>query len=198
MDHVKSNLPDLNDRELVDLFLKGMEPAFNQLRTKYNSLLDCCLYQNGVTVEEDRKDLLQVIWLRVATKLRRGLYRETDQFKGWLFTITYKLLSTWRKHHRRRKIDYYKYKSANAPERLQLPLGVTVEDLYRCIRLLPPQPRHIVTMHCFYGKTFRELGIELHRTTGAVSNAFTRALVKMRILFLNNFNKKNFKGGQAN
>ncbi len=85
------NLAKLTDEELVSLYIKGNNEAFDVLLNRYESKVFSYIAYS-VRNQEVAQDLFQDAFMRVITTLRSGKYTEQQKFSSWLMRITHNLL----------------------------------------------------------------------------------------------------------
>ncbi len=80
-----SEMENFDDAELIRIYLRGDEKAFNILYERYRTGLYGYLNMllSGRTAEAD--DIFQQTWLKAITRLEN--YREEGNFRAWLFRI---------------------------------------------------------------------------------------------------------------
>lgn len=84
-------LAKLTDEELVSLYIKGNNEAFDVLLNRYESKVFSYIAYS-VRNQEVAQDLFQDAFMRVITTLRSGKYTEQQKFSSWLMRITHNLL----------------------------------------------------------------------------------------------------------
>ena len=89
-------LHELADEELVSLYSKGNNNAFDTLLKRYESkVFSYLLY--SVKNQEIAEDLFQDVFIKMIVRLKNGQYTENGKFSSWMMRIVHNHL-----------IDYYR------------------------------------------------------------------------------------------
>jgi len=190
-----NNLKPLADNELVEMYSKGNDKAFDELLTRYQSKLYSYIFfivRNAALAE----DLFQETFMKVITTIRQGNYAESGRFGAWLTRIAHNLI-----------IDYFRQdKSENTVSNdeseadlfndmdlsdddveTKLVNHQVLSDVRRLIGMLPTSQREVVYMRFYQDLSFREIA----DATGVSINT---ALGRMRYALINMRRIANEKG----
>lgn len=176
----------LNDSELVILFKKGSNEAFEEIVIRYQAHV--YTYIMSITKDPDASsDIIQDVFIRVFKKLSK--YKDENKLKNWLFTLA-----------RNMTMDYYRKNNKKL-----LPLEVQDEDEMSILDTLAesdPQPIEISLTNdraasinnalnwlsteereLIYLKdslTFKEISEMQNKPMGTLLSKFNRALGKLK------------------
>ena len=176
----------LNDSELVSLFKKGNNEAFEEIVMRYQ--IHVYTYIMSITKDpEASNDIIQDVFIRVFKKL--SSYNDENKLKHWLFTLA-----------RNMTMDYYRKNKKKL-----LPLEVQDEDELSILDTLAesdPQPLDVAITNdittsvnnalselsaeereLIYLKdslTFKEIAEMQNKPIGTLLSKFNRALSKLK------------------
>ena len=91
-----NNLASRTDEELVVLYSKGNNEAFDILLNRYKNRIYSYIYYI-VKDRELTEDIFQETFVKVITTIKQGRYVETGKFPSWISRIAHNLI-----------IDYYR------------------------------------------------------------------------------------------
>ncbi|MBO5585202.1 MAG: sigma-70 family RNA polymerase sigma factor [Bacteroidaceae bacterium] len=180
-------LHELADEELVSLYSKGNNNAFDTLLKRYESkVFSYLLY--SVKNQEIAEDLFQDVFIKMIVRLKNGQYTENGKFSSWMMRIVHNHL-----------IDYYrtsvtdKVLSNDATEtdlysKADIVLNEnceqeminrqTLEEVRSLIALLPESQRKVLFMRIYEEMSFKEIA---QKTNCSINTALGR----MRYAILN-------------
>lgn len=180
-------LHELADEELVSLYSKGNNNAFDTLLKRYESkVFSYLLY--SVKNQEIAEDLFQDVFIKMIVRLKNGQYTENGKFSSWMMRIVHNHL-----------IDYYrtsvtdKVLSNDATEtdlysKADIVLNEnceqeminrqTLEEVRSLITLLPESQRKVLFMRIYEEMSFKEIA---QKTNCSINTALGR----MRYAILN-------------
>ncbi|MDR2470353.1 MAG: sigma-70 family RNA polymerase sigma factor [Tannerella sp.] len=180
------NLKMMTDEELVALYAKGNNSAFDVLLNRHKSSIHTYIYyivRNGDLTE----DIFQDTFMKVIVTIKQGRYTENGKFKAWIMRIAHNLI-----------IDHFRQeRNENAISNDEVEVDLfndvrlceqTVEDemvqeqifsdVKRMIKHLPDTQREVLEMRYYEEMSFKEIA----RITGVSINT---ALGRMRYAILN-------------
>ena len=180
-------LHELTDEELVSLYTKGNNNAFDTLLKRYESkVFSYFLY--SVKNQELAEDLFQDVFIKMIVRLKNGQYTETGKFSSWMMRIVHNHL-----------IDYYRtsvadkvlsndatetdlYSKAdiamNENREQEMIDRQTLEEVRSLIALLPESQREVLLMRVYEELSFKEIA---QKTNCSINTALGR----MRYAILN-------------
>lgn len=180
-------LHELTDEELVSLYTKGNNNAFDTLLKRYESkVFSYFLY--SVKNQELAEDLFQDVFIKMIVRLKNGKYTESGKFSSWMMRIVHNHL-----------IDYYRtsvadkvlsndatetdlYSKAdiamNENREQEIIDRQTLEEVRSLIALLPKSQREVLLMRVYEELSFKEIA---QKTNCSINTALGR----MRYAILN-------------
>lgn len=180
-------LHELADEELVSLYTKGNNNAFDTLLKRYESkVFSYLLY--SVKNQELAEDLFQDVFVKMIVRLKNGQYAENGKFSSWMMRIVHNHL-----------IDYYRtsvtdkvlsndasetdlYSKAdivmNENREQEMIDRQTLEEVRSLITLLPESQREVLLMRVYEELSFKEIA---QKTNCSINTALGR----MRYAILN-------------
>jgi RNA polymerase sigma-70 factor, ECF subfamily len=176
----------LEDRELVVLYLKGNEPAFEVLLRRHKNKI----YNFIVIKVKDKalaQDIFQDTFIKVIRTLKQGSYNEEGKFLPWAMRIAHNLvIDHFRRSNKVRMIsesssqsDDYNIFSVLQLEDENIEDAITRDELeHQMIELvdyLPDVQRDILKMRIFQGMSFKDIaeqeGISINTALGRMRYA---------------------------
>ena len=85
------NLKMMTDEELVVLYAKGNNTAFDMLLSRYESSIYSYIYFI-VRNKEVTEDIFQETFVKVIMTIKQGRYTENGKFKAWITRIAHNLI----------------------------------------------------------------------------------------------------------
>lgn len=181
-------LNQLTDDELVKLYEKGNNQAFEILLLRYKSKVYTYIYLI-VRSRELAEDIFQDTFIKAISTIQQGRYTETGKFLAWINRIAHNLIID---HFRRVKnentfsadaVDYDIVNNAKLSEKSieeTLSNEQVLADVVHLIDLLPPSQQKVIRMRYFEDLSFKEIA---ERTDVSINTALGRmryALLNMR------------------
>ncbi|MDE5550042.1 MAG: sigma-70 family RNA polymerase sigma factor [Bacteroidaceae bacterium] len=180
-------LHEFADEELVSLYIKGNNNAFDALLKRYESkVFSYFLY--SVKNQELAEDLFQDVFVKMIVRLKNGQYAENGKFSSWMMRIVHNHL-----------IDYYRtsvadktlsndateadlYSKAdialNENREQEMIDQQTLKEVRGLIALLPESQREVLLMRVYDELSFKEIA---QKTNCSINTALGR----MRYAILN-------------
>lgn len=175
----------LQDQELVDLYIKGDEPCLEILIARHKKRV----FSYIMMVVRDRhlaEDIFQDTFIKVIQTLKRGSYNDEGKFLPWVLRIAHNLVID---HFRRVKrmplvdagedFDIFSVltlRQGNAEDRIVKKQVRT--DVRKAIEKLPLEQREVLIMRHYMDMSFKEIA----DTTNCSINT---ALGRMRYALIN-------------
>lgn len=176
------------DEKLINKALKGNQPAWQQLVTRYES----CVYQYALRMTsnaDDAMDLMQETFISVCRSLPE--FRGDSAFKTWLMRIAHFRLIEF---YRRRKwfADESELDNLDADPQQACPeLAFGNQQVQRQILMLmkqlPFEQKLIVELKVFQQQTFDGISQQLGISNNTVKSRFYSALDKLKVLLEANY-----------
>jgi RNA polymerase sigma-70 factor (ECF subfamily) len=177
----------VSDRELVRLYLKGNESAFEALLNRHKDKIYTQIYML-VRDEELADDIFQETFVKVIRTLKQGRYNEEGKFLPWVMRIAHNLSID---HFRRSKKmpfvrgddDYdpfatIPFEDKNVEE--EWIDEIIHDDVRRLIDELPKEQREVVLMRHYGGMSFKEIAERSNVSINTSLGRMRYALINMR------------------
>ncbi len=176
----------MTDEELVALYAKGNNRAFEVLFSKHEqSLYNYILYL--VRNKDLADDIFQETFIKAITTIKLGKYTETGKFRSWISRISHNLvIDYFRSEQKQNTISNEEYDfdlfnnsrfSDDTVEALLVKEQV-MTDVKRLVDSLPDTQREVLNMRYYRDMSFKEIA----DITGVSINT---ALGRMRYAILN-------------
>lgn len=176
----------LTDEQLVCLYSKGDNKAFDVLLSRYQSKIYNYIFflvRNDTLAD----DLFQETFLKCISTIRQGSYQESGRFGAWLMRIAHNLVID---HFRQEKSEntlsdddtdgdlFNRIELCEDNVETRLVNHQVLTDVRRLIQALSPEQREIVFMRYYQNLSFRDIA----EATGVSINT---ALGRMRYALIN-------------
>jgi len=185
-----NSLKSLADNELVEMYSKGNDKAFDELLTRYQSKLYSYIFfiVRNVTLAED---LFQETFMKVITTIRQGCYSESGRFGAWLTRIAHNLIIDYFRQDKgenvisndETEVDLFNDADLSDDDvETKMVNAQVLSDVRRLIGALPRPQREVVYMRFYQDLSFREIaditGVSINTALGRMRYA----LINMRRL----------------
>ena len=183
-----NNLSQLTDDDLVKLYEKGNNSAFEVILNRYKSRVFTYIFLI-VRNKELTEDIFQEAFIKAISTIQQGRYVESGRFLGWINRIAHNLIID---HFRREKnentfsTDGLEYDFVNNSKYSEKSFEDVInneqvlQDIVHLVNYLPSSQQEVVRMRFFEDLSFREIA---ERTDVSINTALGRmryALMKMR------------------
>ena len=181
-----NNLKTMADDELVALYAKGNNPAFDVLLNRYKSSIHSYIYY----IVRDRdltEDVFQETFVKAIVTIKQGRYSETGKFKAWIMRIAHNLIiDNFRQERNENTISndevdvdlFNDIRLCDSTTEDQMIQNQVLDDVKKLIRHLPDNQREVLEMRYYQDMSFKEIA----DVTGVSINT---ALGRMRYAILN-------------
>nr|WP_320037733.1 sigma-70 family RNA polymerase sigma factor [uncultured Bacteroides sp.] len=180
------NLKKMTDEELVILYSKGENQAFDTLLNRYQNRLYSYIYFI-VKSTELAEDIFQETFVKAIMTIKQGRYTENGKFPAWLTRIAHNLIIDNYRQERNENVISNDDSEIDLLNDMKLSEG-TIEmeiindqihnDVRHLVKLLPDNQREVVYMRFYQDLSFKEIA----DITGVSINT---ALGRMRYAILN-------------
>jgi RNA polymerase sigma-70 factor (ECF subfamily) len=182
------NLSHCTDEELVKLYEKGNNKAFEVLLMRYKSKVYSYIFL-VVRSRELTEDIFQETFIKAISTIQQGRYTESGKFLGWINRIAHNLIID---HFRREKnentqsADGVGYDLINTTKLSEKSVEDIISneqvlaDVVRLIDFLPESQQTVIRMRFFEDLSFKEIA---EKTDVSINTALGRmryALLNMR------------------
>lgn len=180
------NFNTLTDEELVALYSKGENVAFDVLLLRHKNRI----YSYVFYIVKDRElaeDIFQETFVKVITTIKQGRYVESGKFSSWITRIAHNLIID---HYRQEKTENHIPNSdmnTDVFNNRELSEG-TVEDnlistqvkvdIRKLVAALPDNQKEVLVMRYYQNMSFKEIA-------DATNVSINTALGRMRYAILN-------------
>lgn len=178
---------NLNDRELVSLYIKGNEQALEFLVNRYQDKLIAYI----ITLTRDytlSEDIFQETFFRAITTLKKGDYNEEGKFYPWVRRIAYNLvIDQYREKVKFPTVtggddydifDILPIRQGNVEDKM-IKKQVR-DDLRGLIKLLPADQREVLIMRLYQGMSFKEIAAMLNISINTALGRMRYAVINLR------------------
>ena len=179
-------IKQLDDQELVHLYITGQEEAFEVLLNRHKERIFRAIYLK-VRDRDLANDLFQDAFIKIINTLRLGNYNEEGKFLPWALRISQNLvIDYFRKNSRVRMIN----ESSSVSEEFNIFSVLKLEDLnveqqitrdeleaqmVDLIQYLPESQREIIDQRIFQDLSFKEIadmeGVSINTALGRMRYA---------------------------
>ena len=181
-----NNLKTMADDELVALYAKGSNPAFDVLLNRYKSSVHSYIYY----IVRDRdltEDIFQETFVKAIVTIKQGRYTENGKFKAWIMRIAHNLIiDNFRQERNENTISNDEVeldllndsKLCDGTVEDEMVQNQVFADVRKLVRHLPENQREVLEMRYYKDMSFKEIA----DATGVSINT---ALGRMRYAILN-------------
>jgi len=174
------------DEELVALYAKGSNPAFDVLLNRYKNSLHSYIYY----IVRDRdltEDIFQETFVKAIVTIKQGRYSETGKFKAWIMRIAHNLIiDNFRQERNENTISndevdvdlFNDIRLCDGTAEDEMVQNQVYADVKKLVRHLPDNQREVLEMRYYQDMSFKEIA----KVTGVSINT---ALGRMRYAILN-------------
>ena len=181
-----NNLKKMTDEELVVLYSKGENQAFDTLLNRYQNRLHSYIYFI-VKSSELAEDIFQETFVKAIITIKQGRYTENGKFPAWLTRIAHNLIIDNYRQEKNENVVSNDNSEIDLLNDMNLSEGnIEMEmiheqihnDVRHLVELLPDNQREVVNMRFYQDLSFKEIA----EVTGVSINT---ALGRMRYAILN-------------
>ena len=176
-----NNLTALADEELVRLYVKGNNDAFDALLKRYDSRVFSYIFY-AVKDQDLANDLFQDVFVRVISTLNSGKYSENGKFGSWIIRITHNVvIDNFRQSSQitgpskdDEKVNILNEISLVSYDNKESDMvsGQLLKDIKALIDFLPLPQKEAIVMRFFYDMSFKEIaeatGVSISTALGRV------------------------------
>jgi RNA polymerase sigma factor (sigma-70 family) len=182
----------MDDQQLVNLYMKGNEPALETLIHRHKKRL----FSYIMTIANDRdlaEDVFQETFFKVINTLRKGNYNEEGKFLPWVERISHNLLiDHFRKDNRMPTIsggsnedgeDFDIFDLLHNGEQTveqEMSKRQINSDLRKLITKLPEDQREVLMMRHYYDMSFKEIAESTDVSINTALGRMRYALINLR------------------
>lgn len=177
----------MNDQQLIVLYLKGDEKAFETLLNRYKDKIFTSIY---LFVKDTAKaeDIFQEVFIKIIRTLREGKYNHEGKFGPWAMRIAYNLCVDNFRRNKRHSIvqpnenfdifDVLSSKEMNAEQNM---IRSQMHDKVRqLVDELPPEQREVVILRHYADMSFKEIAALTRVSINTALGRMRYALINIR------------------
>jgi len=176
----------MTDEELVVLYAKGNNPAFDVLLNRYKSSVHSYIYY----IVRDRdltEDIFQETFVKVIMTIKQGRYTESGKFKAFIMRIAHNLIiDNFRQERNENTISndevdvdlFNDVRLCDGTIEDHMVQNQVFDDIKKMVQYLPENQREVLEMRYYQDMSFKEIA----DITGVSINT---ALGRMRYAILN-------------
>ncbi|MDR3129745.1 MAG: sigma-70 family RNA polymerase sigma factor [Tannerellaceae bacterium] len=183
-----SILKQMNDEDLVVLYVKGDNDAFDVLldRLKVGLFTYISYHVRNHDVAED---IFQETFVKVISTVRQGRYTETGKFKAWVTRIAHNLIiDHFRQERNENHVSnddsesdlFNNAKLCDGTIEDQLVFSQVMTDLRKLIRFLPDNQREVLEMRYYLNLSFKEIAEQTDVSINTALGRMRYAILNMR------------------
>lgn len=181
-----NTLNTMTDEDLVILYSKGDNQAFDCLLARYQSTLFNYIYFI-VKSKDLTEDIFQETFVKAIITIKQGRYIESGKFKAWITRIAHNLIIDHFRQEKNENLISNDETTVDLFNNVSLCEGTIEEsiikdqitnDIRKLITLLPHNQREVLEMRYYQDLSFKEIS----ELTGVSINT---ALGRMRYAILN-------------
>lgn len=195
------NINKLPDEQLVELYTKGNNSAFDVLLKRYESKVFSYICKS-VKNQELAEDLFQDIFVKVVVRIKDGKYEENGKFSAWIMRIVHnhlidhfrtdvsnRLISTDAnmyndddKHSHPNSILNNVNLAINENREQEMIDQQTLKEVQELINLIPDAQREVVLMRLEEEMSFKEIAEKTHCSINTALGRMRYAILNLRQL----------------
>lgn len=182
-------LNELTDEQLVCLYTKGNNGAFDTLLKRYESkVFSYLLY--SVKNQELAEDLFQDVFIKMIVRLKNGQYAENGKFSSWMMRIVHNHLIDYYRTTTSDKlisndaseVDLFNNESiaVNESHEQEMIDQQTLHEVKSLIALLPDNQREVLMMRVYDELSFKEIAAKTHCSINTALGRMRYAILNLR------------------
>jgi len=181
-------LSQLTDDELVELYEKGNNCAFEILLTRYKSKVYSYIYLI-VRNKELTEDIFQDTFIKAIATIQQGRYVASGKFLGWVNRIAHNLIIDYFRREKNENtfsadsVDYDIINNVKLSEKSFEDIisnEQILSDVVRLIDYLPKSQQSVVRMRFFEDLSFKEIAEKTNVSINTALGRMRYALLNMR------------------
>ncbi len=177
----------LDDRELINLYLKGNENAFAELLRRHRDRIYTQIYL-FVKDRDLAEDIFQDVFIKIIKTLRKGKYNHEGKFLQWALRISYNLcVDHFRREKRRTKVsssetfDIFDVLESHDDNMEQSIIKSQKHNYVRkLVDQLPAEQREVVILRHYADMSFKEISKLTKVSINTALGRMRYALINMR------------------
>ncbi|MDR3328105.1 MAG: RNA polymerase sigma factor [Prevotellaceae bacterium] len=185
-----NKLHQIQDEQLVELFIKGSNGAVSELLFRHKDRLYRYVF-SLVHSKELTEDFFQDTFIKAITMIKQGKYSHQGFFFTWLSTIAHNLvIDYFRKVKNENAISHdeveYDLFSSVALAEINVQDSIiqknTNEEIAYLVSLLPDDQKEIIDLRFFQDLSFKEIAVTLNVSINTALGRIRYAILNLRKL----------------
>lgn len=186
-----NKLTSLTDEQLVSMYTKGDNGAFDILLDRYESKVFTYI-SYFVRNKEVAEDLFQDTFMRIIANIRNGKYSEQQKFGSWLMRVSHNIMIDYFRHQKNEKnisndeteVDLFNDIKLADEENIehQLIKQQNIKGLQDILKLLPENQQEIIQLRYYQEMSFKEIAALLNCSINTALGRTRYALINLRKL----------------
>ena len=188
----RTELPSIDEHELIKRFQNGDTEAFNPLVLKYQQKIYNLLYQR-VKDREIAKDLSQDVFLKAFQGLPH--FKQDSTFYSWLYRIATNCSVDFMRKQKRQKVLMFGELPPDADNILQMtqvspsPSKMMEDDelrriIRKAVRRLSPGQRRVFRLRYQKELPIKEIAVRLNKAEGTIKAHLYHAHRRLRVMLI--------------
>lgn len=183
------NLSSLSDEEMVQLYVKGNDKAFDEIVRRYESKVFTYI-KRSVPDQEEAEDIYQEVFMKVVVLLRNGKYTDQGKFGLWLMRVAHNLtIDRFRRQPSEftnslddedNNIMYKADFAINENREQELVDAQLLKDVKQLITLLPENQQEIIALRYIEELSFKEIAVKTNSSINTALSRMRYALINLR------------------
>ena len=178
------NLKMMTDEELVVLYAKGNNTAFDMLLSRYESSIYSYIYFI-VRNKEVTEDIFQETFVKVIMTIKQGRYTENGKFKAWITRIAHNLIiDNFRQERNENTISndeaeidlFNNIKLCDGTIEDHIVRRQILSDVKKLVKHLPDNQREVLEMRYYQNLSFKEIadltGVSINTALGVCATRY--------------------------
>jgi RNA polymerase sigma factor (sigma-70 family) len=180
------DLLTLADEQLVEMYAKGKNEAFDVLIDRHKNRIFTYIYRT-VRNQDLADDIFQETFVKAIMTINQGRYTENGKFPAWITRIAHNLIIDYYRQEKAENLQSCDSEDVNILNRKELSEQTIEDDLVttqihndvkRLVDALPKLQREVLVMRYYKNMSFKEIA-------DATNVSINTALGRMRYAILN-------------
>lgn len=180
-------LTPCTDQELINIYLKGNDRAFETLLNRHRSKIFTSIYL--FTKDRDlAEDIFQEVFIKIIDTLRKGKYNHEGKFLQWAMRIAYNMcVDNFRRSKRRTMVnstetfDIFDVLECSTPNMEDTMIKDQLHDkVKKLIDQLPAEQREVVVLRHYADMSFKEISLLTRVSINTALGRMRYALINIR------------------
>lgn len=195
-----NNINKLSDEQLVKLYAKGNNSAFDVLLKRYENKVFSYLY-NSVKNQELAEDMFQDVFVKIVVRIKEGKYEENGKFRSWVMRIvhnhlidhyrtdaSHKFISTDEKAYNEDEPSFHNSIlndinfAINENREQEMIDQQTMKEVKALISLIPESQREVVLMRLEEEMSFKEIAKKTNCSINTALGRMRYAIINLKQL----------------